>query len=247
MQKKNKSMKTFVIGDPHGGLRAIQQCFERSGIDKDNDRLICVGDVADGWTEAAESLEELLTVKNLYYVLGNHDFWLLEYLKYGRAPHIWLSQGGKATLSSYENNPDLVAKHRDFYEKAPYYLVLDGNLYVHGGFNALMPIDEQDGHELMWDRDMWYRANAIDRMSNTAKVGRSIKMSMSHINDYKKIFIGHTSTSQVSQVPIQALNIWNVDQGGGWEGFLTIMDVDTEEFWQSDRVSDLYPGVKGRG
>ena len=55
---KKSSGKIFVIGDPHGGLRAIQQCFERSGIDKEKDTLVCVGDVADGWPEVAESLEE---------------------------------------------------------------------------------------------------------------------------------------------------------------------------------------------
>ena len=32
-----------------------------------------------------------------------------------------------------------------------------------------------------------------------------------------------------------------MDTGAGWNGKLTIMDVDTEEYWQSDLVESLYP------
>ena len=32
-----------------------------------------------------------------------------------------------------------------------------------------------------------------------------------------------------------------MDTGAGYEGKLSIMNVDTEDFWQSDKVSDLYP------
>ncbi len=240
-------MKTFVLGDVHGGYKAILQCFERSGFDKENDRLICIGDVADGWPEAAETLEEILTVKDLHYTIGNHDWWTLQFLKFGHTPNIWLSQGGYATIQSYVDNKDLMEKHRDFYDKAPYYLVLDGNLYVHGGFNAMFPIKEDIPDNLIWDRDMWFNALETEKMFNQEKAKRRIGYQLKHINDYDKIFIGHTTTSRISDKPVNALNIWNVDQGAGFEGKLTIMNVDSKEFWQSDIVSTLYPGVKGRG
>jgi len=236
--KKKSSGKTWVLGDPHGAARAITQCFEYSGIDKENDTLICVGDVADGWPEAAEALEELLTVKNLYYCIGNHDWWLMQFLLYGHTPNIWTSQGGYASMESYVNNKHLIEKHRDFYKKQPYYVELDNNLYVHGGINGYQDIKDQDPHDLMWDRDMWYSALAAEKFGGTVFVDER----------YKEIFIGHTTTSQITtDEPVNALNIWNVDQGGGWEGKLTLMDVDTKEFYQSDTVKDLYPEAKGRG
>ncbi len=43
--------KTFVIGDIHGAYRALRQCLERSTFDFEKDRLICLGDVCDGWPE----------------------------------------------------------------------------------------------------------------------------------------------------------------------------------------------------
>ncbi|MBM3246586.1 MAG: hypothetical protein FJZ13_04585, partial [Candidatus Omnitrophica bacterium] len=39
--------------------------------------------------------------------------------------------------------------------------------------------------------------------------------------------------------PIHVCNVWNIDTGAGWSGKLTIMDVDTKEYWQSDLSPDL--------
>jgi serine/threonine protein phosphatase 1 len=47
-------------------------------------------------------------------------------------------------------------------------------------------------------------------------------------------------------IPIQKANIWNVDTGAAFKGPITIMDVDSKEFWQSDTVSELYPDETGR-
>jgi len=240
-------MKKFVIGDIHGGHKAMLQCFERSGFDKNNDKLICIGDVSDGWVEVPECIEELLSIKNLVYIIGNHDSWLHEYFQYGESPMIWLSQGGQATVKAYLDKPLLQEKHKDFFTDKPFYHVEDNRLFVHGGFNALQPIEYTMNHDLIWDRNMWFDAVATSHIDDPLKAKRRIEYQMKHINDYKEIFIGHTTTSRISDEPVNALNIWNVDQGGGWEGKLTIMNVETKEFWQSDKVSALYPGVKGRG
>ncbi|MEK6563466.1 MAG: hypothetical protein AABZ65_00350 [Candidatus Omnitrophota bacterium] len=43
--------------------------------------------------------------------------------------------------------------------------------------------------------------------------------------------------------PIHVCNVWNIDTGAGWSGKLTIIDVDTKEYWQSDLTPDLYGGT----
>ena len=45
---------------------------------------------------------------------------------------------------------------------------------------------------------------------------------------------------------MHAANIWNLDTGAGWDGKLTMMDVNTGEYWQSDRITELYPNEQGR-
>ena len=41
--------KTFVIGDIHGGLKALIQVLERAEVTI-NDTLIFLGDYVDGWS-----------------------------------------------------------------------------------------------------------------------------------------------------------------------------------------------------
>ena len=41
-------MRTWVVGDIHGGYRALMQVFERSQFDRERDRLIALGDLVDG-------------------------------------------------------------------------------------------------------------------------------------------------------------------------------------------------------
>jgi serine/threonine protein phosphatase 1 len=96
-------MKTYVIGDIHGGYRALVQVLERSGFDYENDKLISLGDVCDGWSQTAECFEHLFTIKNLIYIKGNHDEWTQRFLKsipqnnaWGGGvgnPRMWLTQG----------------------------------------------------------------------------------------------------------------------------------------------------------
>ena len=74
---------TFVIGDIHGSYRALLQCLEKSRFNYQNDTLICLGDVADGWPETSQAIEELLRIENLIYVMGNHDFWAVDWMETG--------------------------------------------------------------------------------------------------------------------------------------------------------------------
>ena len=43
--------------------------------------------------------------------------------------------------------------------------------------------------------------------------------------------------------PVKLGKLWDIDTGAGWAGKLTVMDVDTEKYWQSDRVEK---GKRGR-
>lgn len=241
-------MKTFVIGDIHGAHKALIQCLERSGFNYQEDKLISLGDVADGWSQVFESFEELMKIKNLVYIMGNHDFWLLQWFKTGQAPNLWVNQGGKATLASYvkayELHSTLVKeRHQSFLDKAQYYYVDEENrVFVHGGFDWHDEVGNTSNQELMWDRELFQVACMWQEWNDR---GQELTM----VKRYKEVFIGHTTTSWYKKdlLPVHVSNVWNLDQGGGWEGKLTIMNVETKEFWQSDVVKTLYPEEKGRG
>lgn len=64
---------------------------------------------------------------------------------------------------------------------------------------------------------------------------------------FDEIFIGHTPVTRVgSDIPMKALNVWNVDTGAAFKGKLSMMDIDTKTFFQSDPIYKLYPNEKGR-
>ena len=65
-------MRSFVMGDIHGAYKAMEQCFERAGFDKDKDQLIQLGDIVDGYEDVYESMELLLSIPKLISIKGNH-------------------------------------------------------------------------------------------------------------------------------------------------------------------------------
>jgi len=226
-------MRTLVLGDLHGGFKALKQVLERSDFDYEIDRLISLGDIADGWPEVVECFDELLKIRNLVMVRGNHDQWLLDWMEDGKKPEIWTSQGGQATLDSYAKYSTVSSKkknkHYNFLKKTPFYFVDEKNrLYVHGGYKQGVDLKYQKGEDLMWDRSL-LKLNVEDQ-----------------IEDFKQVFVGHTSIFNHSETPIVVKKIVYMDTGGGWEGVLSLMDVDTGEFWQSDIVKDLYPEHRHR-
>lgn len=61
------------------------------------------------------------------------------------------------------------------------------------------------------------------------------KTSYGTIPNFKEIYIGHTPTTNwQTDRPMNAFNLYNMDTDAGNGGRLTIMDVDTKEYWQSD-------------
>jgi serine/threonine protein phosphatase 1 len=45
---------------------------------------------------------------------------------------------------------------------------------------------------------------------------------------------------------MQALNVWNVDTGAAFKGKLTALEINTNQYWQTDPVWKFYPNEKGR-
>lgn len=231
--------RQFVVGDIHGGYKALIQCLERSNFDYKNDVLISLGDVCDGWPETVEVIEELKKIKNLMLVKGNHDDWLEKWLELGANPIIWVEQGGRATIESYKKHPEALISHRDFFKQAAKCIVDDKNrIFAHGGFQRGIDIKVQNLQMFMWDRTL------------ATKAAGEKKDSLFTVHEFEEVYLGHTTVNSFKKLPKNTPhwggNVCLMDTGGGMEGVLTIMDVDSKEFWQSDVVKELYPDHRGR-
>lgn len=240
-------MKKFVIGDIHGSNKALLQVLERSGFDKESDLLISIGDIADGWSEVPECVDTLLSIKNLIAIRGNHDVWCHDWFEMGATPLIWTQQGGKATLDAYVRTGKMTEdSHKEFWKNQIDYHIDDENrLFIHGGWDyvegfprgAMLPVNAGSiAKECHWDRSLLEGARSAFGDKNRPGKFKALEQ-------FKEIYIGHTA---MNGEPKQFGNLWNLDTGAGWNGQLTIMDIDTKEFWQSDNVKELHPDELGR-
>ena len=223
--------RTFVMGDIHGAFRALKQCLERASFDYEHDRLIALGDVCDGWPETKECIDELLKIKNLIFILGNHDSLLLHWMETGKIADGWFLHGGEASCKSYGNY--IPGFHLNFLRDAALYHLEDNSLFVHAGIIPGQNLDSQGPSIFLWDRTL---ANLVIDFRS-----RGIN---ERITQFNEIYIGHTPIA--SPHPIKCCEVWMMDTGAGWSGPLSMMDVNTKEFFISDTVASLYPGVSGR-
>ena len=232
---QNDQSHIFVVGDIHGAYKALKQCLERSEFNFEKDVLISLGDICDGWPDVYEIFEDLLQIKNLILILGNHDYWALEWMKTGEVKESWLRQGGKATIQSYHSS--IPETHIKLLSKACYYYEDNNKLFIHGGFDLNKKITEQDTINFLWDRSLIYSAF------------RHHNSQISQLTGYNEIYVGHTPTLNFGKsTPMKVCEIWMMDTGAGWPGgILSMMNINTGELFQSDVVQTLYPGIKGRG
>ncbi len=240
-------MRTLVIGDIHGGLRALHQIIERAQVTP-TDTLIFLGDYVDGWSEAPQVIDYLLALKkthNCIFIRGNHDELLLEWFTNKTDNPTWFKHGGESTLLAYENeNPETINKHIEFLQSLEnYYLDAENRLFIHAGFTNVNGINYEYFPKLFyWDRTLWETALALDKSLPTGHYFYPKRLTL-----YHEIYIGHTPVSRIDKtVPVQMANVWNIDTGAAFLGPLTIMDIDTKKFWQSEPLPHLYPNEKGR-
>ena len=235
-------MTTFVVGDIHGAHAALVQVLDRCHFNRDIDTLIVLGDVVDGWHESKQVIDELLTIPNRICLLGNHDAWAEAWFRAGYREPMWVGQGGQATMDSYYvegdgvlmGTWDIPESHQQYFRDCHHYHLDDKNrCFVHGGFLPDIHIEEQHWEVLLWDRSLWNEAKRIP-----------IDVTLTQ---FDRVFLGHTSTVfEFGDQPVRGAEVWNLDTGAGWDGRLTVMNVDTEEYWQSDSVQKLYPDMEGR-
>lgn len=240
-------IKTVVIGDIHGGFRALEQLLEKTQLPKGT-KYIFVGDYVDGWSQSAEVVSYLMDFSkrnDCVFIRGNHDELLYKFLKFGDKNPVWLSQGGQSSVESYSKIPKTEKKkHLLFFENLKnYHIDGDNRLYLHAGFtNQHGPQHEYYPNLVYWDRTLWEMACAMDTSlpEDDDKYPKRLKL-------FKEIYIGHTPVTRVGfDKPANFANVWNVDTGAAFKGSISMLDVTTKEIWQSEPVYQLYPNEQGR-
>jgi len=240
-------MRTFAIGDIHGGLKALIQVLNKIEV-KDDDTLIFMGDYVDGWSESAQViqfLKELSEKINCVFIKGNHDVWCEAWLKNEDVNPTWYMHGGKETMESYAGfSKEDKIEHLAFFENMPLYHLDDENrLFLHAGFTSMHGVTREVFETtLYFDRTLWEMALTMDK-----RIEKDAAIYPKRLKHYKEIYIGHTPTTNFNvEMPMNAVNIWNIDTGAAFKGRLSGVNIDTKEVFQSDNLPALYPNETGR-
>lgn len=241
------------MGDQHGGLKAVEQVLKRCKFNPIQDKIINLGDIVDGWPESAPLVQFWIDLQKLcehpiIFIRGNHDYWCYKWLVWGET---FIKDDPKTlrTRQSYIENNLINEEHEKFFRtQHNYYVDHKNRLFVHGGFVNKKGPKADSTDTLIWDRTLWQIALASKRIKDSKEVCKKFKL-------YKEIYIGHTATVNYKYkkkwfddgpigksitTPMNSQNIWNMDTGAQYDGVLTVLDVDTKQYWQSDPLTQLY-------
>jgi len=239
--------RTLVIGDIHGGLKALQQIFKKAVVTA-ADKLIFLGDYVDGWSESAAVMDYMMQLdktNECIFIKGNHDVWCEDWLRTDKGDSTWLVHGGAETVESYEGVSHVKKlEHLNFFERMPYYHIDEQKrLFIHADFTSMHgPEKEFHSSNFSWDRTLWEMALTMDNRIKKDSIFFPKRLKL-----FTAIYIGHTPTLYYNETtPMHACNVWNMDTGAAFTGKLSMMDIDSQDYWQSDPVCDLYPGEDGR-
>lgn len=211
-----QSARLIAIGDVHGCAAAVDSLLLQIKPTA-NDRLVMLGDYVDRGPNSRGVIERLIELRDqchLVTLMGNHEEMMLRVLK-GEAPaNWWLRYGGVETLDSYDFTGDLAAvppEHVAFVEACEPYYATDDFFFVHANYVAGELLADQPAEALRWQ-------SLAEHFPEPHHSGRIA-------------IVGHTS--QKSGEVLNAGHLRCLDTycyGGGW---LTAMEVRTQQVWQA--------------
>lgn len=219
--------RVIAIGDIHGCATALATLI-KAIQPKSSDTIVALGDYVDRGPDSPGVLDMLIELQNacrLVPILGNHDQMFLNVMRGELDLTLWMSVGGAETLESYkyadgfEVVPD---QHVEFLENCVDYFETDTHFFVHGNYDAGVPLDQQSDTALRWRK--------LSEEVPLPHVSGKIAVMGHTPNDEGKIFdVGH----------VRCLD--TCCYAGGW---LTACDVISDQVWQADQEGRLNQQVE---
>jgi serine/threonine protein phosphatase 1 len=209
--------RLIAIGDVHGYWDALAAILD-AVKPRRGDTLVPLGDFVDRGPDTPKVLDRMIRLADechLFPLLGNHDEILLDLYHGGPGLEDWLGFGGQETLCSYGclRPEDIPAEHVQFLEECLTYHETPTHFFVHASYLPDLPLDWQPPEVLRWQS-----------LKNTVPGP--------HISG-KVAVVGHTVQKGGEILDLgylKCIDTWCY--GNGW---LTAMDVETDEVWQADK------------
>jgi len=209
-----------AIGDIHGCLQTLNKLLEKLS-DYEDYTFVFIGDYIDRGKDSKGVVDRLLEFQKNHkcvFIRGNHEQMLLD-AKYKNKLDLWVRNGGKSTISSYNGsykNLNIPEEHLRFYKDTIMYYDTEKYFFLHAGLSAEKTIAESLQSEKEIEKFLWQRG---------------------HLNAFttsweKTVVFGHTPRSR----PIRKGKMLGIDTGCVYDqlgyGKLTAVLLPEEEFIQ---------------
>lgn len=234
-----EGVRIYAVGDVHGRADLLTSLLLQIEVDialhpVSRPIVVFLGDYIDRGPDSKEVLDLLVEpgrTPEMVFLKGNHETFLLGFLKDPVRLEEWRQYGGLETLVSYGLKPlinpslDEQAKlardlarvapesHREFLQALKPSFVCGDFIFVHAGLRPQIPLQQQTEDDLLWIRDdflLWDK-------------------------EFEKIVVhGHTPVLE----PDIRFNRINIDTGAFATGRLTCMTIEAAEIMPLIDVRD---------
>ena len=213
--------RIIAIGDIHGcaeALRALLELIDPS----DDDQLIALGDFVDRGTNTRSVIDQLIELGDRCHfipLLGNHEVMMLDALGSNNTAKLdfWLHCGGEETVTSYGGDfTEIPVAHLDFIDRCHSYHENKDHIFLHANYQADLPLDRQT-HQVLF----WQHLTEVPQPHLSGKVA----------------IVGHTP--QLTGEVLDWGHIICIDTFCFGSGWLTALDVQSQETWQVDKLGNL--------
>lgn len=213
--------RILVTTDIHGCSLAFAALIDAIDL-QPQDTLVTLGDYVDRGIDSKGVLDQLIALQskcNLVPILGNHDQMML-HARDGKSDfQFWKNCGGDTALDSYGSTSQLSsipAIHFRFLESCRSYYETETHIFVHANYKPDVPVNELDDHTLRW---LSLRDYVPPKPHCSGKT----------------FVVGHTPQPEVLDLGYLIC----IDTGCCSGGWLTAMDVNTNQVWQVNERGEI--------
>ena len=219
--------RLLALGDVHGCKTALDAVL-RAGELQAGDTLVSLGDYVDRGPDSRGVLEAMIEYFELGLLIplrGNHELMMLRARDSLGEERFWKQYGGAAALASYAPSErrgrltDVPDRHWQFLATdCRDWYETDEYIFAHAGVEPRYALEDQIEGDLFW---RGLKDRGVHRSGKTVICGHSVQASG------RPADLGHTIC---------------IDTGSYCGGWLTLLDVNTRNYWQANEAGAVRIG-----
>ncbi len=202
--------RLIAVGDVHGEYYKLENLLKKIDIEPD-DTFVFLGDYVDRGLYSKQVVDRLVELSKFCrceFLKGNHEYYMLKALNGDKdANYFFMTYGGVQTIESYGKVENILKLHGDFYKNLKIRFITDDYIFVHGGINPNIALENNSELENLMIRDEFiYQPTKVKQ----------------------KVIFGHTPFEEPLVMPDKI----GIDTGAGKfpDGYVTALILPEEKF-----------------